>query len=204
MVSFRWRIILFYFRCLRYYQYLYHFFIPLFKKKNEPKVFCIGYVKTGLTTLTKALKILGYRSVQYLRTSVEPKEGWIEYITNCNYDAFADAPIRRRNIYIEIDKTIPDSKFILTIRDTQSWRRSYLNYFRGSPWDIKNPQELRQFIQRYEDHNKQVIEYFKDRPDKLLIMNIIEGDGWEKLCDFLNKPIPKKSFPHRNVGKYED
>jgi len=176
----------------------------LFKKKNKPKVFCIGYVKTGLTTLTKGLKILGYRSVQYLRISVEPKEGWIDYIINCNYDAFTDAPVRRRNIYKEIDKIIPDSKFILTIRDILSWRRSYLNYFKGSPWDIKNSQDLKQYIQRYLDHNKQVIEYFKDRPDKLLVMNIIEGDGWEKLCDFLNKPIPKKPFPHKNIGKYKD
>ncbi len=40
--------------------------------------------------------------------------------------------------------------------------------------------------------------YFKDRPDDLLVMNICDGDGWEVLCPFLDKPIPAVSFPHLN------
>jgi len=117
MVSFRWHVIMFYFRCLRYYQYFHHFLVPLFKKKNEPKVFCIGYVKTGLTSLAKALSILGYRSVQFLRTASEPKEGWVEFIINRNYDAFTDYPLWMKDVYSRLDKVIPNSKFILSIRD---------------------------------------------------------------------------------------
>jgi hypothetical protein len=33
-------------------------------------------------------------------------------------------------------------------------------------------------------------------------MNTIEGDGWEKLCNFLDKPIPQIPYPHKNIGKY--
>ena len=37
-----------------------------------------------------------------------------------------------------------------------------------------------------------------------LDMNICdEGDGWEKLCKFLNKPIPDMEFPHENKNKIE-
>ncbi len=38
-----------------------------------------------------------------------------------------------------------------------------------------------------------------DRPDKLLIMNVVAGDGWETLCPFLNKSIPDIPFPKANV-----
>jgi hypothetical protein len=64
-------------------------------------------------------------------------------------------------------------------------------------------QELKKRIQEFEEHNKQVIEYFKNSPSQLLVMNIIEGDGWNKLCNFLNKPIPNKPFPHKNIGRYK-
>jgi hypothetical protein len=36
----------------------------------------------------------------------------------------------------------------------------------------------------------------------LLIMDICSGDGYEKLCPFLNIPILKETFPKENVSKY--
>jgi hypothetical protein len=27
-------------------------------------------------------------------------------------------------------------------------------------------------------------------------MNLVEGDGWEKLCPFLGVPVPSVPFPH--------
>ena len=44
-----------------------------------------------------------------------------------------------------------------------------------------------------------VKEYFRNRPDDLLVMNICGGEGWEVLCLFLNKPIPSVPFPKLNV-----
>ena len=35
--------------------------------------------------------------------------------------------------------------------------------------------------------------------DRLLVMDIIAGDGWDKLCPFLGKPVPEAAFPHRNA-----
>ena len=34
--------------------------------------------------------------------------------------------------------------------------------------------------------------------NKLLIIDICNGDGWSKLCDFLKKPIPSIGFPNVN------
>jgi hypothetical protein len=35
-------------------------------------------------------------------------------------------------------------------------------------------------------------------PHRLLVMNIVAGDGWEKLCPFLGLPIPSEPFPYEN------
>jgi len=34
-------------------------------------------------------------------------------------------------------------------------------------------------------------------------MDITKGDGWDKLCKFLEKPKPDVSFPHKNKGRYK-
>jgi hypothetical protein len=35
----------------------------------------------------------------------------------------------------------------------------------------------------------------------LFVNSIYEGDGWEKLCPFLGKPIPDAPFPVENTAK---
>ena len=48
----------------------------------------------------------------------------------------------------------------------------------------------------YRLHKKNAVEYFQDRPDDFLIMDITNGDGWEKLCPFLEiQDIPDSPFP---------
>jgi hypothetical protein len=47
----------------------------------------------------------------------------------------------------------------------------------------------------------EIKEYFKDRPDDLLVMNICAGEGWEILCPFLDCGIPKIPFPHKNKSE---
>ncbi len=49
---------------------------------------------------------------------------------------------------------------------------------------------------RYLDHNESVVQQVA--PERLLVMDITAGDGWEKLCGFLGVPIPYEPFPHLN------
>jgi hypothetical protein len=51
----------------------------------------------------------------------------------------------------------------------------------------------------YELHYRNVIEYFKGRPESLLVINICEGEGWNKLCPFLKAPILDKHFPFMSI-----
>ena len=55
------------------------------------------------------------------------------------------------------------------------------------------------FIERYEKHNRDVDEYFRNRPDDLLVLDI-SRHGWTELCSFLDKPVPNVRFPHVNKG----
>ncbi len=189
-----------YFFLFYYYQYIHEFFIPLFKNKSDYKIFCVGYWKTGTNSIWKALTILGYRSGKLIRLAKEPKQGWVEYVKKSNYDAFTDDPMIF--IYKELDKALPNSKFILTVRDEQSFTKSYINYFKDTPVE-KSPKEVDELLNIYKKHNQEVKNYFKDKQNKLLIINVTAGEGWEKLCPFLNKPIPNKPFPHKNKGRYK-
>ncbi|OYT28020.1 hypothetical protein B6U98_05755 [Thermoplasmatales archaeon ex4572_165] len=189
-----------YFFAYKYYQKFHHFLIPVFRKKSNNKVFCVGFWKTGTTSIYKAFNILGYRAGRLIHEGKEPKKGWIHYIKKCNYDAFTDDPMSF--IYKDLDKTFPDSKFILTERNTQSFVKSYINYFKGTEFE-KTADEIDEVIEKYESYYKEVKDYFKDRADQLLVIDVIGGEGWEKLCPFLNKPTPKKPFPHKNKGRYK-
>ena len=187
--------------CIQCYQHIHCLFIPLFRKKHETKIFCIGYAKTGTSSLSKALSILGYRSVHWLRTGKEPQEGWISYLNRCRYDAFADMPIIKKGFFQTLDKEFSGCKFILTVRDTESLLNSWYRYFKGSSLGIytdENKQKVKRF---YESHNQDVLSYFANKSNKLLVMNIFKGDGWNVLCPFLDKPIPHVQFPHKRKGK---
>jgi 3'(2'), 5'-bisphosphate nucleotidase len=55
------------------------------------------------------------------------------------------------------------------------------------------------FRQGYAKFVGEVATYFRDRPNDLLIIDVTAGEGWEKLCPFLGKPIPDLPFPKANV-----
>jgi hypothetical protein len=46
-----------------------------------------------------------------------------------------------------------------------------------------------------------VRQFFADKPaGKLLELAICEGEGWEKLCPFLDVPVPAVPFPVKNTA----
>ena len=59
--------------------------------------------------------------------------------------------------------------------------RKYI-YGVGSP---KGNEDI--YLKKYTSHNAEVLEYFKNRTNDFLVMDLSNGDGWEKLCPFLVK-----------------
>jgi len=176
------------------------------------KVIGVGFQKTGTSTLRDALRILDYSVKDTTTRALIPilKNDYKKVLKIIDsFDAIEDTTWYI--IYKELDKLLPGSKFILTIRDEQSWYKSVSRHIgdlrsahhewiygkgKGLPKDYKE-----NTINVYNNHNKEVVEYFKNRPNDLLIIDFTKGDRWDKLCDFLDKDIPKELFPHANNSK---
>jgi hypothetical protein len=118
----------------------------------------------------------------------------------------------------ELDKAFPDAKFILTIRDLHPWMMSCKRHFRRNrkAWyqirmDIFGSSVFNhnKFKDTHNRHQRFVIDYFNEKyPDtineKLLVLDVCNNDNdnaWEELCAFLDKPVPKCSFPHKNAKR---
>ncbi len=50
----------------------------------------------------------------------------------------------------------------------------------------------------YTKHNEEVIEYFKDRPNDLIVVNVSDKSSYKKLMDFLKIQSPFNDFPWEN------
>jgi hypothetical protein len=173
----------------------------------RPKVFCIGFHKTGTKSLAVALRTLGYR-VTGPNGVRDPDIGKNVYAMAFDlaehFDAFQDNPWPI--IYKELDEKYPGSKFVLSLRNSDSWIKSQVRHFGISETPMRKwiygvgcPQGNEKiYVRRFEAHNEDVLDYFKRRPNDLLVMNLATGDGWEKLCPFLDKIALGLPFPHAN------
>jgi len=181
------------------------------KNQIKPKVICIGWHKTGTTTLGDALLILGF-SVMGARIDLAEKllNDDVDPVLSeaAPFDSLQDVPWNA--LYKELDQKYPNSKFIFTVRDEQKWLKSATKHFKATYSPMREwlygqgvligNEEL--FLNRYRQHNNEVLAYFKERPNDLLVLNLDQGFGWKEIGLFLNKPIPKKKFPFSNKGTH--
>ena len=180
----------------------------------KQKVFCVGFQKTGTTSLGLALDGLGYTTAGYHqfrdmadadRLTMDQLRDRAFEVAN-EHDAFKDTPWPI--LYKELDRAYPGSKFILIIRDTEKWIASATGDFGeiensihqliyNSPYPIGNEDS---WVQRYEHHNRDVQQYFANRPDDLLVMRMDKGElNWVTLCEFLGVAAPDKPWPRANT-----
>ncbi|MFH4964313.1 sulfotransferase [Gaetbulibacter sp. M235] len=97
----------------------------------KQKVFIIGFHKTGTTSLEHALQFLGYRVyggdknlMKY--TNSDDLKTYIRKTID-SWDAVQNMPWPL--YYKELYEIYPEAKYILTIKDTNTWIRSVLTYF---------------------------------------------------------------------------
>ncbi|MEX2133083.1 MAG: sulfotransferase family protein [Acidimicrobiia bacterium] len=174
---------------------------------KSTKVFGIGFHKTGTSTLASALRILGYRvagtfGIDDADIGLTASKQALRIARD--WDAAQDNPWPI--VYQDLDRAYPHSKFILTTRDSDEWLASVVRHFGGEStpmrewiYGVGDPVGNEAiYKKRYEEHNREVLEYFENRQNDLLVLPITEGAGWAQLCPFLGLEEPASEFPHSN------
>jgi len=194
-------------------------------KPVPTRIFGIGMHKTATTSLHEAFKLLGFSSGHW-ETAHWAKAIWREMTergkspTLEKFYALCDLPIPV--LFRELNIAYPGSKFILTVRNEVDWLRSVQRHWSAptnpfkSAWNSdpfthqihriiygRRDFDALTFLERYRRHNAEVLDYFKDRPDDLLVVNTDEDIEyrWNDLCKFLDVPVPDAEFPNENVTK---
>ena len=204
------------------------------------KIICAGWGRTGTRSLKRSLEILtGQPSYHMQNILLNKKDAklWHNSIFKhkekfdwekiySGYGACLDFP--SCNYYKELMDAYPKAKVILTIRDDESWIKS---------WNVLNNQILKSFTFKFlakipntsfylqkQIHNEMILgprgafqgaksdEERKNKfnewnqsvidyvpKDRLLVYQVKEG--WEPICKLLNVPIPKIPFPYLNKTK---
>lgn len=178
------------------------------------KIIGIGLNRTGTTSLGDALEILGFNKHMTYNLELTKKyfngeiEGLLEIAKQHNNLEDWPWPL----MYKELFNTFTDAKFVLTYRKSpEAWFKSLCKHTL-----LKGPLECNRliygysmphdhsehFINIYKKHNEEVEKFFMtNAPDKFLKICWENGDGWDELAGFLDKPSPKKPIPFKNKSR---
>ena len=175
------------------------------------KIVQIGWVKNGSSTLYKALMELGF-----IPSPIDDANGDEAYekLDKYNFDDgdyfFVQWPwcqwMTAKKLYNRWD----DVYFIYLKRDFEKQHDSRSRDFEinswsdsDGEWDVPKFKEMKDKVIEQWKIEEGIIELFLNGlpSDRWLKINICDdGDGWEKICPFLNVPIPDIPFPHLNKG----
>jgi len=182
---------------------------------GSARICCVGFQKTGTSSLAEALERLGYRVTNVnrqvdarLAAGAEPPRAVAEEIAVAalhDHDAIQDSP--SAFVVEALDRAWPGSKFILTHRPFEAWIESYRRFF---PDENNALRRWMYGVERlsgnedayravYEARNAAIRAHFAARPGDFLEMDLAAGAGWHELVTFLG-PELLPAFPRANAG----
>lgn len=194
------------------------------------RVFGVGLSRTGTSSLTDALELLGYRAVHFPSDPVSRAEVMaflarggqsLRLSLLDRVDAIADVPVCAS--FEALDAAYPESRFIFTTRAREAWLDSCAAFWpstvepflsvhaRDSEGDYVRALCQRvfggeafdrtRFAQAYDAYHERVDRYFLTRGADLQRVDICVGEGWGPICEFLGRPVPKLPFPWVRPGR---
>ena len=181
-----------------------------------------GFGRTGTESMKTALEILGLGPCHHMtELNANPAQralwrgiargdtpDWEQAFAG--YRSCTDWP--SAFYWRELSAAYPDAKILLTLRDAESWYASVHNTILKSLTGNVDPDSVgvtliaeRVFGGRLEDRAHALAIFEKNSadvraafdPDRLHVHSL--GDGWDTLCQFLNKPVPDTPYPHSNA-----
>lgn len=180
------------------------------------KIFIIGFNKTGTRTLHHYFKKNLIHSIHWdsgklarqikynHENGIKILTGYEQYVVFSDMEDISHLNYAHVDYFKEFDKTYPDSKFILNIRDVDNWIKSRNNHqgyvqYLSKKTNLTKEELNQKWREDFYNHKKNVINYFSDKPNKLLIFDI-EKDSVQKINDFFPKlQLNSKHYIH--LGK---
>lgn len=174
------------------------------KRDEYQKIFCIGQNKTGTTSLEKMLFSFGFSMGNQPVGEILSLDWLIDKNPNriiqyCyTADAFQDAPFSYPELYKYLDYAFPNSKFILTVRESPDvWFKSLVRFHTKTfSSDISRPPneaDLKSALYRYKGYAFDVFSYLYEYPkiplyDEQLYKSLYMKDNDEKRAYFKGRP----------------
>jgi tetratricopeptide (TPR) repeat protein len=193
---------------------------PEYPDFHAPKVFGIGLSRTATTSLNTALQALGFNAIHWQNPHTLDIINTDDFLL---FDAFTDIPVSYQ--FEQLYYSYPNAQFIYTTRSMASWVQSVKTHYQNNrgiqkPHELSLPINTQRFRraagyaemnlygqyatweEAFEAHDQRVRSFFKGKPsNKFLELRICEGEGWEKLCDFIGRSPPSTvEFPKQNLG----
>jgi hypothetical protein len=183
-------------------------------KKTKPlKIIIIGLPKTGTSTLTVMLRMLGYTvfgpDIDFIKgddklllQKFEQGEAFQDYPWCFEWQRFT---------------TVNNIKFIILYRDREEWWKSFMqsygnsgeNYLSYPYMNIpKLEKEKNTFLKYYDEYYKKANQFMEANPN-ICFRTSIKTISWNAICSFLNEDIPINlignisKIPHVNKKNYK-
>jgi len=153
------------------------------------KIFVIGFNKTATTTFHNLFIANGLKSYH-------GKE-WVANFDN--YDCFSD--INSQFDMLEYYANFPDAIYILNTRKLKDWIRSRFQYAKQykMSWGTPASVELAiKWIQIWETKYAQILDFFQDKPEKLILVNVDLPNWMEFVSNILG--FEKKEVESKNIS----
>ncbi|MBO0906596.1 sulfotransferase [Jiella sonneratiae] len=188
------------------------------------KIFIIGMNKTATRSLHQFFKGNGVPSVHWddgrlaraIRANIQngspPLQGYDDYIVFSDMELVGGKPgdlIEAYKYFRELDVAYPGSRFILNIRSPEGWLASRMNhsnglytrYYQRQYGGVNEADVLWRWRIDYYRHHADVLEYFSDKREQLIIFNI-ETDPIEALIERFADlwKLDAKWFGHKGKG----
>jgi hypothetical protein len=153
--------------------------------KFSKKYFVIGFNKTATSTIHNLFLNNGLRS--------QHDSLW----DLLNYDCFSDGKFSQIGEFSELYKQFYNSIFILNTRNLRNWiisrfNHGYRGYINGNSDRNMYPyteDKIIRWVEYYNNHYLSVLNFFKDDPDKLIIVSIDDPNWISYLSDQLHFKI---------------
>ncbi len=170
------------------------------------KLFCIGFNKTGTSSMHRLCGELGLRSWHGYYSHLPVSDPVFR-----QFQCFSDGD---QHDFTTLDRTFPGSRFILTTRPLEDWlisRIQHIEYRRSigasgpmrEAYEASPAQAVTQWIECRLRYHRQVQQYFLGRDADLLIIDLcnpaLAAESLGRIVKFLGVAPPAGlALPHEN------